>query len=54
MRNKNVLAYLGLWEKLNNSNFKGHEFDTFESEAGKNSFYIYPQKWIKETMLNNK
>ena len=54
MRNKNVLAYLGLWEKLNNSNFKGYEFDTFESETGKNSFYIYPQKWIKETMLNNK
>ncbi len=49
MRNKNVLAYLGLWEKLNNENFKGHEFETFENEAGKNSFYISPQKWIKET-----
>ena len=49
MRNKNVLAYLGLWEKLNNENFKGHEFETFENEAGKNNFYISPQKWIKET-----
>lgn len=49
MRNKDVLAYLGLWEKLNNDNFKGHEFETFETEAGKNSFYMSPQKWIKET-----
>ena len=34
MRNKDVIAYLGLWEKLNNENFKGHEFTTFENLAG--------------------
>ena len=49
MRNRDVIAYLGLWEKLNNENFKGVEFTTFESLAGKNSFYMSPQKWIKET-----
>ena len=49
MRNKDVLTYLGLWEQLNNENFKGHEFETFENEAGKNSFYMSSQKWIKET-----
>lgn len=49
MRNRNVLAFLGLWEILNNENFKGNEFETFESNAGKNSFYISPQKWIKNT-----
>ena len=49
MRNKDVVAYLGLWESINNENFKGHEFTTFEHEAGKNSFYMSPQKWIKET-----
>ena len=49
MRNKDVILYLGLWEKLNNKRFKGHEFETFEKEAGKNSFYMSPQKWIKET-----
>lgn len=49
MRNKDVISYLGLWEKLNNENFKGHEFETFENQAGKNSFYMSPQKWIKET-----
>ena len=49
MRSKDVIAYLGLWEQLNNENFKGHEFETFENQAGKNSFYMSPQKWIKET-----
>ena len=49
MRNKDVSAYLGLWEQLNNEKFKGHEFETFENQAGKNSFYMSPQKWIKET-----
>ena len=27
MRSKNTLEYLGLWEQLNNPNFKGVEFD---------------------------
>lgn len=49
MRNKDVVAYLGLWECIHNENFKGHEFTTFVQEAGKNSFYMSPQKWIKET-----
>ena len=49
MRNKDVIAYLGLWESMNNKLFKGHEFTTFEQNAGKNSFYMSPQKWIKET-----
>jgi len=49
MRNKNVISFLGLWEQLHNPNFKGLEFATFEAEAGKNSFYMSPQRWIKET-----
>ncbi len=49
MRNKDVISYLGLWEKLNNPDFKGIEFTTFENQAGKNSFYLSPQKWIETT-----
>ena len=49
MRNKDVISFLGLWEKLNNENFKGVEFDTIKNEAGSNKFKISPQKWIKET-----
>ena len=49
MRNKYVIKYLGLWDQLNHENFKGHEFETFENQAGKNIFYMSPQKWIEET-----
>ncbi|MBR1414220.1 MAG: KilA-N domain-containing protein [Bacilli bacterium] len=49
MRNKDVILYLGLWESLNNKNFKGGEFDTFKNEAGINSFKMSPQKWINST-----
>ncbi len=29
LRNKNTLEFLGLWERINNSTFKGVEFDSF-------------------------
>ena len=49
MRNKEVISYLGLWESINNNNFKGGEFATFKNEAGSNRFKMSPQKWIKGT-----
>ena len=38
LRSKNTLEYLGLWEQLNNPNFKGVEFDSllkFEVDDGR-------------------
>lgn len=49
MRNRNTIEYLGIWEQLNNPNFKGVEFDTFRKEAGLNSFNLTPKKWIDAT-----
>lgn len=49
MRQKNTLEYLGLWEKLNNPNFKGVEFDPLLSEAGSNSFTMSPTRWVELT-----
>ena len=49
MRNKEAISYLGLWESINNLNFKRGEFDTFKNEAGSNRFRMSPQRWIKET-----
>ena len=49
IRNKDIISYLGLWEKINNKDFKGGEFDTFKNEAGSNKFKMSPQKWIKAT-----
>ena len=47
MRNKDVILYLGLWEKLNNENFKGVEFDAFKNGAGSNKFRIFSTKMDK-------
>ncbi|MBO5414900.1 MAG: KilA-N domain-containing protein [Bacilli bacterium] len=49
MRNKEVISFLGLWESINNENFKRGEFDTFKNEAGSNKFKMSPQKWIRDT-----
>ena len=49
MRNRNTVEFLGIWEQLNNPNFKGVEFDTFKKEAGLNSFNLTPKKWIQST-----
>lgn len=49
MRVKNTLEYLGLWESLNNPEFKGVEFDPILREAGSNSFTMSPNRWIELT-----
>ena len=37
IRNRNTIEFLGLWEKLNNANFKPIEFEGFKNQAGLNS-----------------
>ncbi len=49
MRNKNTIELLGLWERLNNPDFKLVEFDQFRNEAGYNHFVLSPKKWISST-----
>lgn len=49
MRNRNTLEFIGIWEEMNNPNFKGNEFVTFRSQAGLNSFNLTPRKWIDAT-----
>lgn len=46
MRNKDTIEFLGLWEQLNNKNFKSIEFEGFRNKAGSNVFTLSPQKWI--------
>ena len=47
MRNRSTIEFLGLWEKINNPNFKGVEFDPLLSQSGSNSFTLSPTKWVK-------
>jgi len=46
LRRKDTIEYIGLWEKLNNPDFKLVEFDQFREEAGHNYFTMSPKKWI--------
>ena len=49
MRNRNTIEYLGMWEALNNPQFKGVEFDPLLREAGSNAFTLSPSRWIDLT-----
>lgn len=49
LRVRDTIEFLGLWEIINNPNFKGVEFDSFRKEAGSNAFTLSPQRWIEKT-----
>ena len=49
MRNRNTIEFIGLWEQLNNPDFKRIEFDAFRNQAGLNSFTLTPKLWIERT-----
>jgi KilA-N domain len=49
MRTRSAIEFCGLWEQMNNSNFKSIEFDAFKNESGSNSFALTPQRWIEST-----
>lgn len=43
MRSRTTIEFIGLWEQLNNPDFKGIEFDAFRNQAGLNSFTLTPK-----------
>ena len=49
MRNRDVIEFLGFWERLHNSDFKPLEFEGFKKQAGANAFTMSPKKWIEAT-----
>ena len=49
MRNRDVIEFLGLWEKLHNPDFNPLEFEGFRKQAGANAFTMSPKKWIEAT-----
>jgi hypothetical protein len=42
LRNRGTVEFLGIWEQLNNPNFKLVEFDQFRKDVGLNSFVLSP------------
>jgi len=49
LRNRNTLEFIGIWEQINNPYFKPLEFEGFKKQAGLNSFWLSPKKWIEAT-----
>lgn len=49
MRNRDVIEFLGLWERLHNPDFNPLEFEGFRKEAGLNAFTMSPSRWIEAT-----
>jgi hypothetical protein len=50
--NKNTLEYLGIWEKINNSNFNYPEFGVIVQESRVNRFIMSVGQWIERTNVN--
>jgi KilA-N domain len=49
LRTYSTIEYLGLWEMLNNPDFKPHIYEGFKNESAKPHFWMSAQKWITET-----
>ncbi|MFC4623042.1 KilA-N domain-containing protein [Comamonas nitrativorans] len=49
LRNRNSIEFLGIWEQLNNPDFKPIEFDGIRNQAGLNSFVLTAKRWIDAT-----
>jgi len=49
LRNRNTVEFLGLWEKLHNTNFNPLEFEGIRTNTGLNSFVLSAGDWIKST-----
>jgi hypothetical protein len=49
LRNKNTVEFLGIWEKINNSDFNSPEFEGIMLEAGLNRFTLSVKKWVEKT-----
>ena len=43
LRSRSTIDFLGLWEQINNPNFKGVEFDSFKSRRYQ-QLYLVPQQ----------
>jgi hypothetical protein len=50
MRSRTTIEYLGIWEQLNNSDFKGVEFDSLLYEVGNNLIIL--KKHAQKTYIS--
>jgi hypothetical protein len=46
---QNVIEFLGVWERINNTSFKGTEMGAFREMAKNNDITISIEKWVTKT-----
>ena len=51
LRNRNTIEFLGIWEHLNNPDFKPIEFDGFRKKSGLNSFILTAKQCYQNIRL---
>ena len=44
-----TVEFMGLWERLNNSDFNVTEFSNIKNESGSNGFVLSSKQWIEKT-----
>jgi len=49
LRSRSTVEFLGVWERLNNTEFNPVEFDGIRMQTGLNSFVLTPKQWIEKT-----
>ena len=49
LRNRNTVAFLGIWETVHNPDFNSGEFAIIKSQAGLNSYKLSVKEWVEKT-----
>ena len=49
MSTRYTVDFMGIWESVNNPNFKPTEFGRFKTESGGNGFVMTPKRWVEAT-----
>jgi len=49
LRNRNTVEFLGIWERIHNSDFNYGEYATIRNQAGLNSYKISVKDWVAKT-----
>ncbi|MBI2437126.1 MAG: KilA-N domain-containing protein [Candidatus Magasanikbacteria bacterium] len=44
-----AIEFMGIWEKINNPNFKVTEFSNFKNQSGANGFVLSVRQWVDKT-----
>lgn len=44
-----AIEFMGIWERINNPNFKVTEFSNFKNQSGANGFVLSVKQWVDKT-----